>query len=470
MGGKKKKRILCMIFLAGLMGIFPAYAKGAETDELSDVENTVVTELDLGDYSEQMEVGEKQLLNVTCLPVDAVENVIIYSSSDPSVAVVNGLGRISALMPGTTSICATVGEASASFVLQVVEAESDVVPVSDIEIADHEDELYVDKTLSLSATVIPSNASNSDITYTSSDESVVTVSSTGEVKGIAKGNADIYVSTGSVMKTISLTVKVATTAIQLNRNYLVLKPDENYQLSATVIPADAAQAVTFRSADPAVASVSSGGLVTARKSGSTTVVVSNGDFSAAVSVIINQSVNIVSDETENSGVEGTEQKAYADRIQVSERAVIDSATLLQIYQNHQILQIVGNGYTFMLDGKKIVNHTNEFYTDIALSKDEDGTHFILNQEKELCGTVRLELEDIEGKYLYLYNPSKEKYEMIQKGNLEEIELTTGGVYLITDQLMCNHNMVMKHFVIAGIILLAVSGGVYAGVKKRYWFW
>lgn len=470
MNGKKRIRILSIIVLIGCMGIFPTDVEGTEVEDPTDIGNVAVTELDLGDYAEQMKVGEKQLLSVTCLPLEASETTITYTSSDTAVATINGMGRITAVSVGTTTIRAAVGEVNASFVLQVVEAGTDVVPVNDIEIADHEDELYVEKTLSLSATVLPSNATDSDITYSSSDVSVATVSSTGEVKGIAEGNVNIYVSAGNVTKTIPLTVKVATTGIQLNRNYLVLKPNETYQLSATVIPAETAQTVTYRVEDTAVASVSSGGLVTAKKNGSTTVIVSNGDFSAAVSVIVNQSVRTASNEAEDNSIGEVGQKVYAEMVQASEQKMVDSAMLRYLYENHQILQIVGDGYKMILDGRDIINSKNELYTDIALSKDEEGIHFTLNQERELCGAVQLNLEEPTGKYLYLYNNSKEIYEMIQEGNLKELKLTTGGVYLITDKKMRRDMLLVKYFLIAGTVLILFGGGIYVGVKKKYWFW
>lgn len=50
-----------------------------------------VTELDLGEFSDVMTVGEKQLLAVTALPLDSTESNIIYASSNTSVATIGGL-------------------------------------------------------------------------------------------------------------------------------------------------------------------------------------------------------------------------------------------------------------------------------------------------------------------------------------------------------------------------------------------
>ena len=61
-------------------------------------------ELDLGDYLVEMTVGDKQLLVVTILPMNASEFELSYHSSNTEVATVNGMGRITALKKGKTKI------------------------------------------------------------------------------------------------------------------------------------------------------------------------------------------------------------------------------------------------------------------------------------------------------------------------------------------------------------------------------
>ena len=78
-----------------------------ETETESETEVIKPVELDLGEYSEKMIIGEKQLLSVTILPLDTTETTITYSSSNKKVASVNGMGRITALSLGKTSITVT---------------------------------------------------------------------------------------------------------------------------------------------------------------------------------------------------------------------------------------------------------------------------------------------------------------------------------------------------------------------------
>lgn len=69
--------------------------------------------------------------------------------------------------------------------------KSDEIPVTDIEIADYQDKLEVDKTMTLSVTVLPSDATDNKVQYKSSNEKIATVNSLGEVKCISKGGVNI---------------------------------------------------------------------------------------------------------------------------------------------------------------------------------------------------------------------------------------------------------------------------------------
>mgnify|MGYP001092390971 CR=1 FL=1 len=79
---------------------------------------------------------------------------------------------------------------------------------------------------------------------------------------------------------------------------LAVIPYKNHLLSAVfqgnelydiiVEPAEAEQTVSYKSTNTSVAAVSGSGVVTAKQTGSSTIIVSNGDLSGAVSVIVNR--------------------------------------------------------------------------------------------------------------------------------------------------------------------------------------
>ena len=97
---------------------------------------------------------------------------------------------------------------------------------------------------------------------------------------VAVGNATITASTtdGTDLKaTCAVTVFKLATSIVLNKPEATLEAGSQEQLTATVLPSDAAQTVTWTSSDPSVASVDKSGLVTAVAVGNATITASTTD-------------------------------------------------------------------------------------------------------------------------------------------------------------------------------------------------
>lgn len=428
-----------------------------------------IRDIDLGDCPKEIEVGETQLLSVTVIPSNITEQKITYLSSDEKVITVNEIGRVTGISVGFATITVQCGNVKKDLPLKVVKKKSDEIPVTDIEIGNYEDELEVDKIMNLSVTVLPADATNSMITYKSSNKKIATVNSSGEVKGIKEGKVTISISAGEITKKINLTIKVATLKIEMNTTYLVMQVGESYQLSAKVLPADADQGITYESEDDEIISVSGGGLVTANKCGTGTVIVTNGDLSTAVAVIVNSSSKR---EAVKEKEESKEQKEiYEDIIYAEDEQLVTKNMLKYFYEQGEVLTIYGENYTMQIDGKKILNWENELYTKLEFKKEKGGISFNLNRGKQLCGTISVQLNKdvISGKYVYLFNPSKNKYELLKEKNIQQMELDTEGKYLITDKQLATERIKFIVIIMAFIILIVLIG-VYIVVKKRYWFW
>ena len=428
------------------------------------VSSNDVTELDMGDYESQMTVGSTQVLSVTALPTSVTDATITYSSSDTSIATVNSMGRITAVSEGKVKITAACGSIKNSVKITVTKEET----VTDIEISDYEDELEVDATMTLTATVIPTTLTEETVSYQSSDTSIATVNSSGEVKGIAPGTVTITVSAGKITKKVKLKVIEATTLIELNEDYLVLNSGDCFQLSASAQPADAPQSMTYTSSDTSVAKVSSGGMVTAVGSGSAAIIVSNGYQSASVSVIVN-SDSVKAIESGDTMATDDNITTYDYKIDAGETEVLDEEFLTTLYENGETAVISGEGYQITICGKDISNVKNVFYTDLQINDTDEGTEFTLNRGYYLCGDVTVSLEETEGKYIYLYNESKEVYERVDVGTSDEMVLSSPGTYLITNKKIRKDRMPVLYVAVAVAVLL-IGGGVYIWQKKRYWFW
>lgn len=428
-----------------------------------------VRDLDLGDCPSELEEGTSLLLSVTVIPEEASGQKITYQSNNTDVATVNEIGRVTGIKEGTATISVCCGNVKKDFKLKVVKAKGGDIPVTDIEIGDYEEELEVDKTLTLSVTVLPSDATDNTVKYTSSNEMVATVNSSGEVKGIKEGIVTITISAGSITRTVKLKVKVATSKIEMDTTYLVLQPGESHQLSAKVIPAEADQQISYESVTPEIASVTAGGMVMANKCGTGTILVKNGDTSTAVMVI----VDLAKQQEQEQEKEASQDKAveYENEIYAKDCPLISSDMLKYFYEHNENLTVYGLGYTMKINGGQIVNWENELYTNLELKQEEWGTSFNLNRCKNMCGTVLIQFdkEVLSGKYVYLYNTSKKKYELLKGQNAAFMQLDTEGKYLVTEKKLPGSRGGLVILVLAvGIVIILIC--VYVAVKKKYWFW
>ena len=154
-----------------------------------------------------------------------------------------------------------------------------VAAVTGVSLSQTSASLKVGEKLTLTATVAPANATNKNVTWSSSNTAVATVDG-GVVTAKAAGSATITVKTADGAKTATCTVTVtdiAVTGVTLSQTSASLKVGEKLTLTATVAPANATNKnVTWSSSNTAVATVD-GGVVTAKAAGSATITVKTAD-------------------------------------------------------------------------------------------------------------------------------------------------------------------------------------------------
>lgn len=153
------------------------------------------------------------------------------------------------------------------------------------------------QTAQLTATVQPGYADNQAVTWSSSDNNVVSVDATGKITANAKGSATITVTTADGGKTATCTVTVtepaapvAVTGVTLNKNNTTIYTGRTETLTATIQPADATnKAVTWTSDNTGVATVNNG-VVTGVSVGSATITAktADGGFTATCTVTVEE--------------------------------------------------------------------------------------------------------------------------------------------------------------------------------------
>lgn len=160
-------------------------------------------------------------LNAMATPEDATNVALTYVSSDENVATVDETGMVTAVgngeaditisltqtFPASTGETATAETSSQPVALTATTHVTVTTAVESISFDKTEGVLTVGNTHQIKATVSPENASDQTLTWTSSDESIATVDSSGNVAAKAAGSATITASVGDVSETYSLTVQ-----------------------------------------------------------------------------------------------------------------------------------------------------------------------------------------------------------------------------------------------------------------------
>lgn len=173
--------------------------------------NISVSSISLDKTKLSLEKGNNYTLKVSISPSNATNKTITWSSSDNNIATVTN-GKVVAKSVGNVTIKATShnGKVATCTVTVTDEPSIPIVPVDSIKITNTENSLMVLKTLTLSALISPSNASNKTITWKSSDTSIATVTN-GVVKGIKAGNVVITAtSNNGKSDSINLTIQENT--------------------------------------------------------------------------------------------------------------------------------------------------------------------------------------------------------------------------------------------------------------------
>ena len=236
----------------------------------------------------ELEVGETYKLNATVLPSNATDKTLIWSSSDSDVASVSD-GLITARKEGKAEITAKSGNKQAVCTV-TVKPETDVtVPVTSVTLNQSVYTLAIGASYTLIPTVLPANATDRQVKWSSSNEKTVTVSDRGVIQAIAEGTSTIKAEAGGKSATCAVTVEktiVAVTEVTLDRTSLTLKVNETFTLSATVAPENATdKAVKWTTSNSGVVRVSNG-TVTAVGEGTAKITAAAGGKSASCTVTV----------------------------------------------------------------------------------------------------------------------------------------------------------------------------------------
>ncbi len=158
---------------------------------------------------ENILIGETVSLKATVRPSNAANKAVTWKSSNPKIVKVDKDGKVTGIKKGTATVTVTTddGGYNATCVVKV----SKPIKVRSIAFERKSYTVKKGKTLDLGYkryTIRPTNATNKEVTFKSSDKKIVTVNKKGKVKGLRKGTATITVTTKDGKKTAKCFVTV----------------------------------------------------------------------------------------------------------------------------------------------------------------------------------------------------------------------------------------------------------------------
>jgi uncharacterized protein YjdB len=169
-----------------------------------------ITKVTLNKQSTSLLVGGTETLYAEVTPEEASNKTVTWSSSAPAIASVNSSGVVTAVAAGSATITVTSAADQSKTATCAVTVSATAVDVTSVAVNKSTLTLNVGGSETLTATISPTSATNQNVTWSSNNTSVATVTSNGKVTAVSAGSATITVtSDANQSKTATCTVTVS---------------------------------------------------------------------------------------------------------------------------------------------------------------------------------------------------------------------------------------------------------------------
>ena len=213
-------------------------------------------------------VNQSYTLIATQTPDNAIQNYQ-WSSDNPEVATVNSNGKVTAVSTGTAVI--TLRTTNGKVADCTVEVGADIERVT---FTRKSAVMYIGQTYTPTFTTTPSSPF-ATYKWSSSDNNVATVSSTGEITAVGIGEAKIRIkSHNGKSATFTATVKALPESISFDKENVTLEIEDTYNLVTSLNPDGAFSVLKWESSDTDIATVDTNGKITAYEEGVTVITAS----------------------------------------------------------------------------------------------------------------------------------------------------------------------------------------------------
>jgi uncharacterized protein YjdB len=196
-----------------------------------------VTGVSLSQTSLSVRVSSSAQLTATVAPDNATNKSVTWSSSDTAIATVDQTGLVAGVKIGSATITATTADGSktATCTVDIIPAHSGggggggsssgttTIAVTGVSLNKNSAFVTVGNSITLTATIAPANATNQNVTWTTSDATIASITTNGlncTVEGVKAGSATITATTvnGSKTATCNVTVNAAPPTTELASN------------------------------------------------------------------------------------------------------------------------------------------------------------------------------------------------------------------------------------------------------------
>lgn len=238
-------------------------------------------------------VGGSGKIRYSVLPDNATNTNVTFKSLNEKVATVDANGVVTGVSEGNADIVITTEEGGFEAKCTV---RVDGIDARGIErVGDKTVTMGLNQTRQLQVKITPSDTTNKNVQWTSSNNSVATVDSNGVVTSKNSGSTIITATTHNELKTeFFIEVETSVTNITLNSNEINLNTGGTFKLDATVNPSNASNKnIKWISANESIATVDQSGNVAADVAGTTYISAVSADGKVVATCTVNVSKPVV---------------------------------------------------------------------------------------------------------------------------------------------------------------------------------
>ncbi len=251
------------------------------------VEPILAEKVIISRQSINMLIGSTETLTATIEPENTTHKEIVWNSENEEIATVTE-GVISGIGVGKTIITATCGNASAS-----CEVTVEPIKVTGINLSNESFEIEMTDRYQLTATILPTNATNQKVNWSSDNPDIAEVDESGWVTGISEGTTTIHATTEDGNYSASCDVTVTLKGLILTKEHLQMLPETTELIHVLYSTNENAYLeATWTSSNPNVATITGDGrgtnsaVIEAKDLGTTLITATSADGSKKASCLV----------------------------------------------------------------------------------------------------------------------------------------------------------------------------------------